>query len=378
MKRWKQFTFEQRKSIRNGLSKKLKLIEIAEIIGFDPTAISKEIKRNRILHYKSATNEPCKFIKRYPYCCNACNKRYGRCFLTQYLYEPNKAQKMAEAKLINSRRGIDMTEVEFITLDNTIKQGVDNGHSIYHTVKNNPHLKISVPTIYRYIDKGLLKIKKIDLPYAVTYKKRKKKSQYEYNENKNIDRTGRTYLDFLKFMFDNPNCLYVQMDFLGHVQTDNKKIFTMTIPHLHFVMLFIFKKPTADKIVTFFNVIEKQIGNQMFTKIFTCVLTDRDPCFASFYELEKSTISNNLRTKMFYCDPNASCQKANVEQMNKQLRKFFPRKKSIGHLTQEDVNKVASIINSTRVASLSGFTPNEALINLLGVETLKKLNNIIL
>ena len=168
------------------------------------------------------------------------------------------------------------------------------------------------------------------------------------------------------------------MDFLGHVQTDNKKIFTMTIPHLHFVMLFIFKKPTADKIVTFFNVIEKQIGNQMFTKIFTCVLTDRDPCFASFYELEKSTISNNLRTKMFYCDPNASCQKANVEQMNKQLRKFFPRKKSIGHLTQEDVNKVASIINSTRVASLSGFTPNEALINLLGVETLKKLNNIIL
>lgn len=35
-------------------------------------------------------------------------------------------------------------------------------------------LPVSVSTIYRYIDKNKIDVKKIDLPYAATYKKRKK------------------------------------------------------------------------------------------------------------------------------------------------------------------------------------------------------------
>lgn len=38
-------------------------------------------------------------------------------------------------------------------------------------------LPVSVSTIYRYIDKNKIDVKKIDLPYAATYKKRKKKTK---------------------------------------------------------------------------------------------------------------------------------------------------------------------------------------------------------
>ena len=47
MKNWKHLTFEQRKAISNGISHNYKLKEIAETLGFDPTSISKEVKRNR-------------------------------------------------------------------------------------------------------------------------------------------------------------------------------------------------------------------------------------------------------------------------------------------------------------------------------------------
>ena len=47
MKDWKHLTLEQRKVISNGISHNYKLKEIAETLGFDPTSISKEVKRNR-------------------------------------------------------------------------------------------------------------------------------------------------------------------------------------------------------------------------------------------------------------------------------------------------------------------------------------------
>ena len=378
MSNWKQLNFEQRKIIRSGLSQKKNLYEIAELLNYDPTSISKEIKRNRSVSYNSSSTKSCKFISRFPYCCNSCNKRYGKCFLTQYIYDPIYANNLALSRLVNSRRGIDMNEDSFKLLDSTIKNGVDNNHSIYHIVKNNPDLRVSVPTVYRYINSGILSIKRMDLPYAVTYKKRKVKKQYEYNENKGIDRTGRTYIDFLSFMFNNPNLIHIQMDFLGNIKTDKKSILTLTIPHIHFVMLFILDTPNASIIVDLFNNFESHLSYKDFNKLFPCILTDRDSCFAYYDLIESSTFFNNRRTRIFYCDALASNQKGNVEQMNKQLRKFFPKKKSVDHLNQEDVDKVASIINKTRVASLSGFTPEEAFINLFGVSLLDKLKNIII
>ena len=74
MNGWKHLTFEQRKVISNGISHNYKLKDIAETLGFDPTSISKEVKRNResITIEKNITN--CKRVSRWPYVCTGCNK----------------------------------------------------------------------------------------------------------------------------------------------------------------------------------------------------------------------------------------------------------------------------------------------------------------
>ncbi len=201
---------EQRKVIANGISHNYKLKDITEALGFDPTSISKEVKRNResTTIGKNITN--CKKTQRWPYVCTGCPKKYNnQCVFTKYKYDPKKAQNKAEVNLINSRKGIDIDSNEFQILDNIVKNGIDNKKSIYQiTIENKDIINKSVTTLYRYVNNGYLTTKRIDLPYAVTYKKRKNNKKYDYSENKIIDRTGHTYIDYLAYIHKHPG-IYV-------------------------------------------------------------------------------------------------------------------------------------------------------------------------
>lgn len=365
--------------ISHMLSKHYKLVEMADLLQIDPSSISKEIKRNRSLIKKGKMKSSmCKRTLRFPHVCNGCAKKYNSCPFTQFNYDSKKAQDAANYRLVSSRQGLNMTEEEFSHLNETIHAGVLDGQSIYHIVKSHPDIEMSVSNVYRLINTQQLKTKRLDLPYAVRYKKRKKLNQYEYKENNRIDRSHRKYIDFLAFKFNHPGHFHVQMDFLGTIRTDKKSILTLTIPDLHYAMLFLVESPNSKKIIDIFNQLEASLTIAVFTKVFPFILTDRDPCFSQFDQVETSVKSGDRRTHLFYCNSFNSSQKANVEQMNKQLRKFFPKGKSIDHLTREDVKDINIIINQSRVASLAGASPNEAFAKLFGEKTLDILTTILI
>ena len=255
MKDWKHLTFEQRKVISNGISHNYKLKEIAESLGFDPTSISKEVKRNReaITIGKDVSN--CKKVNRWPYVCGYCPKKYNnQCVFTKYKYDAQKAQNKADANLINSRKGIDIDSETFNELDKIVKDGVDNKKSIYQiAIENKNTIDKSVTTLYRYINNGYLTTKRTDLPYAVTYKKRKHNKKYEYSENNKIDRTGHTYIDYLAYMHKHPGIYVWQLDFLGTIKTDNNNILSFVLPDLQFILLDLIKNPNQEKVVEFFD-----------------------------------------------------------------------------------------------------------------------------
>ena len=380
MKRFEHINYETRKIISNYLSKGKKAIEIADDLGLDISAISKEIKRNRIVSkeaYRNAIDPICEKTLRFPYVCNGCNLKYS-CHKKQYKYDVKRAQEFADYRLIASRRGINLTKQEFDVLNNKIHDGLANGNSIYHIVVSNDDISSSVSTVYRYINAGYLKTKKIDLPYACTYKKRKKSNKkYEYRENTKINRSNRTYLDYLSYSRRHPNLYTVQMDFLGSIKSDSKSILTLTVPTIHFVMLFIIEKPNSNKIVDVFNYLATLLESK-FNEIFPIILTDRDPAFSDYEGIETDNIVGGIRTNVFYCDAFKSNQKANVENMNKQLRKYFPKGKSIDHYTQKQITEINMFINNQKLHSLSGFSANDAFIKIFGKDTLEKLYDILM
>ena len=368
-------TEENRKTIASGIAHNMTLRELANEIGCDPTTISKEVKKNRIISKEAkGTGKKflCKKLEKWPFVCVDCPHKYRDCVLTQLKYVAQIAQKKYIYRLHETRKGLNLTKEEHELINVSLKAGKEEKKSIYNIV-HEAKLPVSVSTIYRYIEEKKVDFTKMDLPYAVTYKKRKSQNKkYEYPNNK-IDRSNRTYIDYLSYKKHRINEMTVQMDFLGSIKTDSKSILTLIIPELHFVFLFIIENKNAKKVVDTFNFIQNLIGIESFKEVFPSILTDRDPSFSDIEGIEFDPNTGELRTKLFFCDAFRSNQKASVENMNKQIRKFFPKGKSVDNFTQGQINLIAKTINETPLHSLDGATPREAFSLIFGEETYIKI-----
>lgn len=375
MKTWKHLTLEQRKVISHGIAKNYKLKDIAESLGYDPTSISKEVKRNRDSISISSKASNCTKLNRWPYVCSGCNKRYNnQCFFTKFKYDAKSAQIKANSNLILSRKGIDVDSDEFKKIDNIVKHGLDHKKSIYQiTIENKTSINKSVTTLYRYVNKGYLSSKRMDLPYAVTYKKRKHNKKYDYSENRKVDRTGHTYIDYLAYLHKHPGVYSWQLDFLGSIKSDNNVILSFILPNLHFILLDLIKNPNQNKVVEFFDDLENKIGIHAFKELFPVILTDRDPCFTDIEGICFSKVTGEQRCELFFCDSYVSNQKPNVENINKQLRLFFPKGKSIDNYRKQEIKNINLMLLNKPLKSLDSYTPKEAFIQVFDEELFNRL-----
>lgn len=379
MKTWKHLDIENRKAISSCISHNFKLINISKILNYDPRGISREVKRNRIpIDFPNATSSNCPTLKRWPYVCTNCKNRYKECPFIKFKYDAKIAQRKADANLINSRKGIDINNDEFNKLDSIIKKGIDENKSIYQIkIENKDEIDKSITTLYRYINNGILTTKRIDLPRAVKLKKRKHNKKYEYSENKEIDRTGHTYLDYLSYIHKNPRVNVWQLDFLGAIKTDSKNILSFIFPEVHFTLLDIIKNPNSAKVVKFFDDLEEKIGTETFIELIPVILTDRDPCFSDILGICFSKITGEERCKIFFCDPYVSNQKPHVENINGQIRKFFPKGQSIDKYTQNDIRQINKTLLNTPIRSLDGNTPTETFKVVYGEDLYYKILDIV-
>ena len=85
----------------------MKVKDIGELLDLDPTSISKEVKRNRIIVEPIKSNSDiCPNLNRWPYVCINCKKRYNNCPFNKFIYNAREAQKNSDYNLKVSRRGV--------------------------------------------------------------------------------------------------------------------------------------------------------------------------------------------------------------------------------------------------------------------------------
>jgi IS30 family transposase len=303
--------------------------------------------------------------------------RKNECHKAKYYYFPDEADNKYRFTLVESRKGLNLTYDEYKSLDITIKEGIDKNQSIYHIVKANPDtIPVSVKSVYNYINNGKITVKPIDLPRSVSLKKRKTHalSQYEYKENKRIDRTGRKYSDWLVFRAKNKVVVYWEMDFLGAPKNSEQMILVLTIPIISFTILYPLKRPDMNAVKDVFNMIYKQLGEMLFCKIFEAILTDRDSRFNNFKDIETDSKTGVVRTHIFFCNPGASNEKPSVENMNQQLRLIFPKGISLSNISLEQGYFYASNMNARILSSIDDTTPAQLFINIFGKEAFDLLN----
>ena len=113
---------------------------------------------------------------------------------------------------------------------------------------------------------------------------------------------------------------------------------------------------TQRSVVNAINNLCDTIGIRMFKKYFPIILTDNGSEFKNPWDIEKNE-AGTQRTHVFYCDPYVSNQKARIEKNHEYIRYIIPKGRSMYKYTQDDINLMASHINSTARDSLNGASP---------------------
>lgn len=195
-------------------------------------------------------------------------------------------------------------------------------------------------------------------------KLKKRKEPVNYKERK--------YKDYLDFVTKNPTIPTTQMDTLYN-QQDGPYIQTFIFQNTNLMIGFLHAEKTSESMASTLDDLQLTLENDYF-KLFSLLLTDRGSEFEKYELFEVNTKTGEIRSNIFYCDPQTLSQKPHVENNHNYVRDIIPNGKSLKNLTQEDLNLMFSHINSTPRASLNGRTPYEAFEFLYGNEILKKLN----
>ena len=234
---------------------------------------------------------------------------------------------------------------------------IRKGQPISHIyAEHGGEIGVSPRTLYRYIDAGLLKVNNFDLRRKVSYKQRKKKrEESEAFQNQKFRQT-RTYADFLKYMEKHPNTKVVEMDTVKGCREQGKRMLTLLFRETNLMLILLMRDGKAATVVEQFDYLTSLVGVENFRKIFPVILTDNGSEFKYTQELEK-TDQGEQRTRLFYCDPQASWQKAQHEKNHEYIRYVLPKGKSFNLYAQEDVVLLLNNINSTRREKLDGKSP---------------------
>ena len=391
----KHLSLEDREYIQAALEQGMPLREMAKRLQKDPTTISKELKRNRVMSTKTyngfdvrckshsvcqkkhlcATNcdrlckrcrhsncykicpdyaeKTCSRLNGYPHVCNGCLHRPG-CRLKKFHYRARIANATYKDTLSTSREGIDLSQKEFTNLDNLITPLVMRGQSLNHIHTNHrTEIGCSQRTLYNYFEWNLFTAGNIDLPRKVKMKPRKKDKKE--SEKMQPHRVGRSYEDFLVFVSGNPDVSVVEMDTV-HGTRSGKVILTLLFRNTSLMIGILLDHCTQECVLKAIDWLYESVGESVFERSFTVFLTDNGPEFKAPLLIE-TTEDGCVRANVFYCDPMSPYQKPHLEKNHEYIRYILPKGKSFAKLTQEKVTLMMNHINSTARASLNDQTP---------------------
>ena len=395
-----RITMSDRIRIEVGIYARKSIKEIAEDIGKSPRHVSEELRRNstkvagthpqgkscnnatgckrsglcgkdvchRLCCYcrevdcqticKAFNNSPCLQLQRPPYVCNVCGNR-RKCKQDRAYYIAQQADAAARRRYSEARSKPQLAESELAALDALVSPLIRKGQPLTHIFsEHGDEIPVSQRTLYNYIDAGMLGIGNLDLRRKVGYRPRRKaKESTEAFLNQKC-RKDRSYEDFLKYMEEHPGTTYVEMDTVKGCREQGKRMLTMLFTEQNLMLIFLMRDGKADTVVEQLDWLTAALGLEAFRKLFPVILTDNGVEFKHLKEME-NTVDGDRRTRVYYCDPQASWQKPHIEKNHEYIRYVLPRGKSFNPYTQQDMVLLMNHINSTRRSKLNGKTPFE-------------------
>lgn len=398
MKRKKQsnhFTIETRTIIEEELNQGSNITNISKLLKRDRSNIGREIEKHKQLRFPSTYSGTCccinkdtcsirsyncqascrnfevylcEKLKSSPHVCNGCPTKNG-CRKAKYYYNARIAELQYQESLINSRKKLHYSELELNILNNDFYCLVINTKSVYHSiiVINNKGFNFNIKTIYRQIKNNQLRLKSFELPRYSKKSKDKKTNDKSYKR----EIEGHTYENYCDFKTKNPNAIEWQMDCVQGIQGKDEQVFlTLQIVEIKFIFIFIISHQTAEEVSNKLSQFKNYFPKNELEKILEILLTDNGHEFINLEKLKESLPDN---TNIFYCHPYSSFEKGSIENNHELIRRVIPQGVSLTPYNQNDINLLASNINSLYREELNGKCPFDLINNYISKEVMTKL-----
>ena len=370
----KRLTFSQRIKlqvfIEDPRCKSLKTI--AESLKVNRVTLYKEILNRRIpvscknLIVHRGPVEPCKLLEKFPFCCNACRFR-PKCIRQVFVYDAYTAHENFSRTKHSCSAGPSVSNDELNELDKKVSPRVLMGQSLYHITATDNTIKVSQQTLRRYIQKGYLKCKPIDLPRTV----QRRHNDFVIQKRTHIDPKllmGRTFEDFKSYTTDSKDAKIIQIDTVYGKLKDDKVILTIFEPKskLQFGILIPKTSDAVNKVI--FSLMEQ--FDSINKKLFDVILTDNGKEFVGLPQIQINE-DGEYRFMLYYCDPYCSWQKGGCER-NHEFFRYVKRKGiTLDTISQPELNQIFSNINSLKRKSLNGLSPYDVFAKTYGYEALE-------
>lgn len=280
-----------------------------------------------------------------------------KCKRNHAYYTAHRAHAEYSKQLHDARAGIRTSPERLMELNDLLMPLVNKGQSINHIfASHGKEIGLSEKTIYNYIDQHAFHIRNIDLPKKVRYRQRQNRPHEVLMKMDYKCRQGRTYTDFTSYMEQNPKLSIVEMDTVIGARGSGNVLMTMLFRNTNFMLIFLLPDKSQASVNAVFDKLTLLLGLDLFRKLFPVILTDNGTEFKGVHNLE-FTENGARRTRIFYCDPQASWQKGRIEKNHVLIRQILPKGTKFSTLSDESVHLITEHINSVTRELFENQTP---------------------
>lgn len=320
-RRFRHLSWTDRLKIEQMLKDGRHYQDIADEIGVHLRTIYNEVKRGRYIHTNSDLTE---------------EERYSP-DIAEMAYREHLAAKGPDLKI-----GKDHDLAQYIE-----KKIGEEGYSpaaVLGEIKESGlefETSICETTLYSYIEKGVfLTITNADLP-----EKSKKKRPYKHVRKAARPAAGESIENRPEEINRRETVGHWEMDCVEGKKKTKKTLLVLTERKSRKEIIIPMRDQTSKSVVRALDSIERKYGAQFYS-IFQTITVDNGSEFADCEGIEKSCRRKGNRTKVYYCHPYSSYERGSNENLNKMIRRFFPKGTDFRQVTTKAIKKVEEWINN--------------------------------
>lgn len=323
----------------NGYQKTRSAVQLGRLFGKHESTVRREIKRGLVIHLKTNLEE-------------------------HEVYNADYAQNDADRKTVTKgpklKIGNDeqlIAAVEYLMLEQRYSPYAVIAH--FENFGWPSTTRICEKTLYNYIHRGVMGSVDVD---ALLYKGKRRKPKKGPRRHSRAANAQRSILKRPKEAAERSELGHWEMDtVVGPQSGSGACLLTLTERKSRLQLTRLLKAKTVEEVLQQLDQIERDLGSDLFSRLFATITADNGSEFNGIEGIERSILTDAKRVDLYFGRPYCSSDRPTNENHNGIIRRFIPKGTDIALYDDSEVRSVQEWMNNYPRKILGGQSPLMAL-----------------